>query len=170
MLQDFRPASPVTPATLGFMWNDFSLLANEPALGYNPGRAWVYGQSATAHILRQASTETHQLRAVIRAHQHSSLLNPMMRRLVACRGLHRHWQDRDRAELLNGDPRQLETILESQSLRKLQEGSVYTLNVAPDSAYGVGCGFDFDTYALLRTHREFSEWTLEVHNIESDKW
>ena len=170
MLRDFRPNNPVDPVTLGFMWNDFSIVAEQPTLSYNPGRAWVYGQASTQHILKHASTETHRVRAVIRAHQHSSLIDPMMRRLVACRGVHRHWQDRDNAPLLNADPRQLETILESQPKRKLPDGSVFTFNVAPDSSYGVGCNFDFDTYAELDTAEDFSAWTLTVHNLRSNKW
>ena len=170
MLRDFRPNSPVDPVTLGFMWNDFSIVAEEPTLAYNPGRAWVYGQASTQHILKHASTDTHRVRAVIRAHQHSSLIDPLMRRLVACRGTHRHWQERDNAALLNADPRQLETILESQPSRKLPDGSVFTLNVAPDSTYGIGCNFDFDTYVELDTAAEFTDWSLTVHNLGSDKW
>jgi hypothetical protein len=170
MLRDFRPNSPVDPVTLGFMWNDFSILGVEPPLSYNPGRAWVYGQAATQHILKNSSTETHRVRGVIRAHQHSSLIDPMMRRLVACRGIHRHWQAQDSPDLLNADPRQLETILESQATRKLSDGSVFTLNVAPDSAYGIGCGFDFDTYAELDMAEVFTDWTINVHNIEGERW
>ena len=170
MLRDFRPNSPVDPVTLGFMWNDFSILSSDPPLSHNPGRAWVYGQATTQHILKHSSSDTHRVRAVIRAHQHSSLIDPMMRRLVGCRGIHRHWQSNDTTALLNADPRQLETILESQAVRNLRDGSVFTLNVAPDSAYGIGCKFDFDTYGELDTAKEFTDWTLTVHNIESERW
>ena len=170
MLRDFRPNSPVDPVTLGFMWNDFSILSSDPSLSYNPGRAWVYGQAATQHILKHSSNSTHRVRAVMRAHQHSSLMDPMMRRLVGCRGIHRHWQANDTQALLQADPRQLETILESQAKRSFRDGSVFTINVAPDSAYGIGCKFDFDTYGELDTAKEFTDWTLTVHNIESERW
>lgn len=168
MLRDFRPTSPVSPSLLGFMWNDFTILENEPSLGFNPARAWVYGMGATRHILKNASTQNHRLRAVIRAHQHSSLLDPMMRRLVGCGGVHRHWQAADSKELFNAKPSQLKGILESAQKRNLSDGSVFTLNVSPDSIYGVGCDFTFDTYAELETAEAFSDWTLTIYNIEND--
>ncbi len=164
-LRDFTPASPVFPATLGFMWNDFSLLSSEPSLAYNPDRAWVYGQSATAHILAHSSAGPYKLRAVIRAHQHSSILNPMMRRLIAGKGLHRHWQENDNTALLNATRPTLERFLESGQRRQFAEGSVFTLNAAPDSIYGVGCNYNFDTYAILTTAETFPNWTIEVRNI-----
>ncbi|MCS1411293.1 MAG: hypothetical protein M2R45_04491 [Verrucomicrobia subdivision 3 bacterium] len=169
-LRDFTPADPVTPVVLGFMWNDFSILRSDPPLAYDPNRAWVYGKSATEHILTHSSTDSHKLRAVIRAHQHSSLLNPMMRRLVACNGVHRHWQEGDNPALLNADPEILRASLETDPIRPLVDGSVFTLNVAPDSAYGIGCNYSFDTYAIVTTAEEFSDWTLEVHNVNAPKW
>lgn len=169
-LQDFTPTSPVFPTTLGFMWNDFSLLISEPSLAYNPGRAWIYGKNATEHILAHSGTEAHKLRAVIRAHQHSSILNPMMRRLIAGKGVHRHWQKGDGTTLLNADRRTLETTLESEQRRRFTDGCVFTLNAAPDSVYGAGCYYNFDTYAIVTTADKFSEWTFEVHNIEAPKW
>ena len=169
-LQDFTPVSPESPTTLGFMWNDFSILNGEAPLAYNPARAWVYGKSATEHILAHSGTESRKLRAVIRAHQHSSVLNPMMRRLVACKGVHRHWQEGDGAALLNADRRTLETTLESGQHRQFADGCVFTLNAAPDSVYGAGCRYNFDTYAIVTTAEKFSDWTFEVHNIEAPKW
>lgn len=169
-LQDFTPVSPVSPTTLGFMWNDFSLLSSEVSLAYNPGRAWIYGKSATKHILAHSGTESHKLRAVIRAHQHSSVLNPMMRRLIAGKGAHRHWQEGDSAALLNADQRTLETTLESGQRRQFADGCVFTLNAAPDSVYGAGCHYNFDAYAIITTAERFSDWRFEVHNIEAPKW
>lgn len=170
LLRDFRPESPVAPRTLGFMWNDFSLLRSDPTLNINPGRAWLYGYGATQHILAQASSESHRLRAVIRAHQHSSLLDPMMRRLVACSGIHRHWQEQDRVDLLEADRASLARVLESHSIRKFSDGAVFTLNVAPDSNYGIGCQFDFDVYGEIETAEAFTDWTLTVYNLQSDRW
>lgn len=169
MLRDFRPSSPVAPFPLGFMWNDFTILAEESTLGINPGRAWIYGEAATRHILKQSSSTKHKLMAVIRAHQHSSLLDPMMRRLIGCGGVHRHWQREDSKKLLNAEPIQLKGILESASKRRLSEGSVFTLNVSPDSIYGMGCDFSFDTYAELLTAKTFSDGTLTIFNIQNDR-
>src|SRR5262249_42308170 len=100
-LRDFQPENPVTPATLGFMWNDFSVAPGEPALGYDSGRAFIYGQASTRYLLATASSDAQRLRAVFRAHQHSSVPNPMMRRLKASNGLFRHWQERDSVQLLS---------------------------------------------------------------------
>ncbi len=162
LLQDFVPANPVSPAPLGFMWNDFSLLIEETALTYNPGRAWVYGEKATHHLLSHATTGAQKVQAVIRAHQHSGVPNPMMMRLIAARGVHRHWQLADGPALLYVNSQVLAQNLETGPRRKMVPGAVYTFNVAPDSVYGMGCGYDFDAWARLTTAESFENWTLEV--------
>ena len=164
LLQDFIPANPISPAPLGFMWNDFSLWGEEPALNYNPGRAWVYGQKATHHLMAHATTGSQKIQAVIRAHQHSRILNPMMNRLIAARGVHRHWQQADDSSLMQADPQVLSQKLETRQHRELIPGAVYTLNVAPDSIYGLGCGYDFDAWAKLTTSEQFEDWTLDIYH------
>ncbi len=161
-----RPESPVSPGPLGFMWNDFTLLAEEPALGYNPGRAWVYGEEATRYLLDQASRGSPQLMGVLRAHQHSSVPNPMMRRLIAGRGIHRHWQKADGFDLIGLGSEELALRLESGDKRPLIRGSVHTFNVSPDSVYGIGCGYGFDAWGLLTVRERFEDWTLEVRSQE----
>lgn len=162
---DFIPESPTKPSVIGFMWNDFTLVHEEPQFAVDPGRAFVYGDRLTHYVLEKGSTPGRRLRAVFRAHQHSSLPNPMMRRLVVAKGLHRHWQDNDSVGLLNAGQPALQQKIETQELRSIPDGSVWTFNVSPDSVYGEGCGFAFDTFGILKTAEHFSEWRMTVNNI-----
>ena len=162
--ENFEPEDPIAPTVLGFMWNDFSVQSSEPQLVLDPGRAFVFGEHATRAILQSASSTNHAVQAVFRAHQHSSVLNPMMRRLVASSGLFRHWQSSDSAALLNASPQQLNAALEQSKNRAIPSGSVWTFNVSPDSAYGEGCGFSFDTFGILTTARAFKDWRVQVVN------
>ncbi len=162
---DFVPVAPTVPLVLGFMWNDFSILTSERQFTLDPGRAFVYGQRATQYLLRQASTPEKQIQAVFRGHQQSSALNPMMRRLIASRGVFRHWQTSDSQALLNADIAELGAILEHEPVRPIPSGSVWTFNVSPDSVYGEECHYTFDTFGILKTAAEFADWRLQVVNV-----
>jgi hypothetical protein len=166
LLVNFRPNSPVSPTVLGFMWNDFSLFASEPQFADDPDRAFIYGAAATEFLLRNAGTSNRQVRAVFRGHQQSSILNPMMRRLLASRGVFRHWQTADSTALLEAPVAQLSKILERTEMRAVPTGSVWTFNVAPDSVYGERCGFSFDTFGILKLARNFADWRLQVVNVD----
>ena len=164
LLQDFVPQTPTVPTILGFMWNDFSLLKGEPPLGFDSGRGWVYGLDATQVILAKTASDGHHVRSVFRAHQHSGVINPMMRRLRASSGVFRHWQDTDSSSLLNASDRQLQGKLETRAIRSIPDGSVWTFNVAPDSVYGQNCDYTFDAFGILTVNEDFEDWTLEVVN------
>lgn len=166
LFRDFTPATPTTPNTLGFMWNDFTVFRDEAAFAHNPDRAFVYGPVAVRHLLQAAGNGDTKLHAVIRAHQHSGVPNPMMRRLLAGRGLFRHWQETNSAAAQNAEPAMLEKQLETAASRALAEGSVWTLNVVPDSVYGVGCGFNFAAFGVLRLGAEFSAWRIAVETVD----
>lgn len=165
-LQDFRPRSPTSPATIGFMWSDYSVFANDPALGFDPRRgALVYGRSATSYLLGHASSGRAKLRAVFRAHQHSRRPNALMNRLIASNGSFRHWQvtdDRRRAGASRAD---LKAVIDTNRKRLIPDRSVWTFNVAPDSVYGVGNSYAFDTIGILHTGKSFVDWRLEVVNV-----
>ncbi|MBI2949842.1 MAG: serine/threonine protein phosphatase [Verrucomicrobia bacterium] len=163
--RDFLPASPTTPTLLGFMWNDFSIVRGETEINLDPDRGFVYGEGATRFILEQAGTATRRVHAVFRAHQHSSALNPMMRRLKATRGIFRHWQERDSLGLLDADPSALTKLLESTEERRVPANSVWTFNVSPDSVYGDGCEFSFDSFGILTTAQSVNDWKLRVVNL-----
>ena len=165
-MRDFRPQTPTSPQSIGFMWSDYSLFKDDPALGYNPNRmAFVFGESTTSYLLRTASRGRAQLHAVFRAHQHSSAPNPMMNRLVVSRGAFRHWQPGDSSRQANAQGAILKGLVETGRVRRVPEGSVWTWNVAPDSVYGRGNGYTFDTIGILKTAAAFSQWNLEVVNI-----
>ena len=164
--QDFRPESPTRPSIIGFMWNDFSLFKEAPQFAIDPGRAYVFGDRLTGYLLEKGSGTKVRLEAVFRAHQHSSVPNPMMRRLKAGKGLFRHWQETDGSVHADKEGANLTGVIETSSERSLPRGSVWTFNVVPDSVYGTGCDYSFDTFGLLRTGDRFSDWKMEIINIE----
>lgn len=165
-LRDFIPTSPTTPSVLGFLWNDFTVLPSEPQFAHDPARAFVYGNEATRLILDRGRGPAHRLRAVFRAHQHSATLSPVMRRLLASRGLYRHWQPADNPALLLAPPAVLQTHLETSEERSIPDGSVWTFNVSPDSVYGTGCGFDYATVGELVVADAWPDWRLRVHTLQ----
>lgn len=160
--RDFRPQSPISPSVIGFMWNDFTVFSGETAFANNPERASIYGKAAVTHILQTQSAPTTRVHGVIRAHQHSGVPNPIMRRLMASRGAFRHWQE---ASEPAGDRFEVAS-LETGASRSIPEGSVWTLNVSPDSVYGQGNGFTFATVVVLKTAPAFADWRLSVDSVE----
>jgi hypothetical protein len=165
-LNDFTPSAPTTPGVIGFMWNDFTVFRDEAAFAHNPERAFVYGQPAVGYLLHAAGQGEARLHAVIRAHQHSSLPNPLMRRLIASRGLFRHWQETNSSQAQLAEPSSLAKRIETATNRALPEGSVWTLNVSPDSTYGVGCGFDFATFGVLTLATRYEDWRITVETVD----
>ena len=88
----------------------------------------------------------------------------MMRRLIGSRGVYRHWQRSDGLATLEAESPQLESILEMSEQRAIPDGSVWTFNVAPDSRYGIGCDYTFDTFGLLTLRPGFDQWRMVVVN------
>lgn len=162
-LVDFRPINPAQPQTLGFMWHDFTLYQDEPGLEMDPHSTdrLRFGHSLTQSILKLQSTPSARIRGILRAHQHSTDLTPMMERLIASKGLFRHWQEKEIASELDPPP-----PMESQAIRPIANGGVYTFNVSPDSRYGVGCEYNFHTYGILKLASNFANWRMEVVNLK----
>jgi hypothetical protein len=165
-IRDYTPLAPMSPLINGFMWNDFTVFSSEPGLGYMDGRGFVYGKTGTRIVLDASAGATTKVRGVFRAHQHSSAVNPMMRRLVAGNGLFRHWHEHDSLAKANVEAGVLRSQckLEYNADRPLKDGSVWTFNVAPDSYYGRGNSYKFDTYGVLTTGESFADWKLRVVN------
>lgn len=163
-LQDFTPETPSTPFSIGFMWNDFTVFRDEPQLG--AVRSLVFGPLPTRQILADASTEQIRVRAVIRAHQHSAVPNPLMRRLVACGGVFCHWHPADDSSHAGKSIEELRNHLKTGKPEPLPEASVWTLNVSPDSVYGVGCGYDFTAAAVLTLAPNFKDWRISRLPVE----
>jgi hypothetical protein len=164
-LRDFRPESPIEPTVIGFMWNDFAVFGNEPDLVLDPRRAFVYGARSSRYLLRTASSEKAQVQAVFRGHQQSPTINPLMRRLIASKGVFRHWQEKDSAARADAPVSELAKILEQDEVRAIPPGSVWTFNVAPDSVYGQGCDYSFDAFGILTIGKTFPDWRLKVVNV-----
>lgn len=165
-LKDFVPTAPTTPSVLGFMWNDFTVFSDERVFAHNPDRAFVHGSAGVRYLLGKAGGEGARVRAVFRAHQHSSISNPIMRRIVASRGLFRHWQETNSPSAQNAPSETLAPRLENAGIRSIPDGSVWTLNVTPDSVYGAGCNFDFATYGLLQLEGRFEDWRVAVDTVD----
>ena len=165
-LRDFVPAAPTSPSVLGFMWNDFTVFADEPAFVHNPERAYVYGRLAVTGILDGINRRGPKVHGVIRGHQHSSAPNPLMRRLVAGRGGFRHWQETNSPAAVVATPAELARKLGLSGAFPIPENSVWTLNVVPDSVYGAGCGFTFAAFTVIQTAARFEDWRLTVEAVE----
>ena len=168
-LRDYRPEDPINPSPIGFMWNDFSLLTTDPQFVIDPRRALVYGQRATEYVLGAASTESRRVQAIFRGHQQSSAINPMMCRLLAGRGVFRHWEDADSSALLKASANELADIIEHAEERAIPPKSLWTFNVSPDSVYGEGCGYDFDAFGILKLAKSFADWRLRVVNVKIER-
>ena len=164
--KDFRPDDPISPTTTGFMWNDFSVLASEPEFSIDPGRAFVYGPKTVSFLLQQSHTGKSSLQAVFRGHQQSPSPNRLMNRIIASHGVFRHWQESESSDLSAAGPKELADHLDTNSLRTIPSGSVWTFNMAPDSMYGEGNHYTFDTFGIVTTAKSFTDWRLKVVNVE----
>ena len=168
-LADFRPESPTSPNPIGFMWNDFSLFEADPVLGFNPSRlAFNHGKASTKFLLQAASSDAAKLRAVFRAHQHSSVPTPAMNRIIASNGAFRHWQSSDSSKNAAADKAAIQKLIEREPERSVPAGSVWTFNVSPDSVYGNGNAYTFDTIGILSTAESLDDWRLKVVNVPVD--
>lgn len=161
---DFTPVSPTSPRTIGFMWNDFSVFQDEPGLGF--GRSLIFGEEPTRQVLADASTDRIRVRGVVRAHQHAGTLNPLMARLIASDGVFKHWQDQETSVDAGQSVEAIRRNLRPDSSRVVPDGSVWTLNVSPDSVYGVGCGYDFVSVGVLKLGPEFDDWRMEFIKVD----
>jgi hypothetical protein len=135
---------PVDTMSLGFLWTDFNVLDNKIAL-YTPGRGFEYGSRATQAILETQSSELSKIRGVIRAHQHT---DPMMEPLIRNKGVYKMWRE-DEVSLS----------------RTFKDGLVWTFNVAPDSVYGKGNGYNFHTFAKITLQKNYDDWHMQVFNV-----
>jgi Calcineurin-like phosphoesterase len=162
--RDFTPEAPTMPRSVGFMWNDFTVFADEPALGYE--RSLVFGAKPTRQILADASTGSVRVRGVVRAHQHVAELNPLMSRLVASDGVFRHWQENESKADATQSVDAIRRRLKPEETRSIPDGSVWTFNVAPDSVYGAGCRCDFVTVGMLTLAPNFKDWRMSVVRVQ----
>lgn len=134
---------------LGFMWNDFDVDHESTDYRYVDGRGFAYGKVGTERVLKtlQSSTKS-KIRGILRAHQHTgSIQDSMMKGLVESNGVYKLWKP-----------------YEKMQERHMDDGLVWTFNVSPDSIYGHGVGFDFDTYVELIPAKDYKDWIMKVFN------
>ena len=165
--QNYVPKSPTSPNPLGFLWTDYTLQPHEPALRWDDNRpGWTWGQLGTRQFLDYVSAGVNgpRVQAIFRAHQHNRGRDPMMSRLIASKGVFEHWQKADLETLTDANVPELEAALSTDAKRSLTAGAVYTLNVSPDSIYGLTADYDFDTCAILTLQPQLEDWTMETLN------
>src|SRR5262249_51147673 len=127
-------------------------------------RAFIYGEGPTKLLMTEGSGTKRRLQAVFRAHQHATILNPMMRRLKAGHGVYRHWQETDSLAVAEADLRGISQKIETSEERGIPSQSIWTFNVVPDSVYGELLDFSFDTFGILTVAKNFDDWRLRVVN------
>ncbi len=134
--------------TCGHMWNDFSFKAHKNSgwsqINYDPDRGYKYGEQATEDILQEQSTNTSQIKGIIRGHQHNKETMP---EILEHGGVHNAWRP-----------------VEKEPIRSLKDGIVRTFNVAPDNVYGEEYKFNDATHAKLTTAQDYKDWKMEVIN------
>ena len=137
---------------LGFMWFDFLKIGSSQ---WKNGRGLAADKNLTQMALRyQSHGSAKQVRGIVRAHQHATSLDQidplnLMKELIDSRGFYKQWRP-----------------VETSKVRTLHDGIVWTLNVAPDGAYGKGCGFEFGSYTILTIGYRYEDWKFEVFNTD----
>ena len=79
-IRDYTPLAPMTPLINGFMWNDFTVFASEPGLGYMDGRGFVVGKTGTRIVPNPSAGAAANVRGGSRAPQASFVVIPVMPR------------------------------------------------------------------------------------------
>jgi|GEM_PF-446775 len=154
----FIPSAPsYNGDTIGFMWADFTKEGYRSE--WNPERSLSASESLTTKILAyQNKNSSKKVRGIVRAHQHNSVKNSaeqmnIMTELIESNGVYKHWRP-----------------IETDEYRSLEDGLVWTFNVSPDSVYGSGCCYNFDTYGILSVKPKYKDWLLQVCNTQIHKF
>lgn len=134
---------------LGFMWSDFDVDSADTDFHFIPYRGFKYGQKGTLRVLQtMQSSQMSKIRGILRAHQHThDASDSMMKGILESKGVYKLWKP-----------------YEKEQTRHLGDGLVWTFNVGPDTVYGQGCNFNFDTYVELTTAKEYKDWVMKVFN------
>lgn len=163
VLKDFVATQPVE---VGFLWNDFKVDPQE-LTSYYSGRGFEYGKESTQAVLLQQSSSHARINGIFRAHQHSQTMSPMMQcilefgKIYKCHGIGFLWDHTINLQHVYGKGSEVHS-----APVPLWEGMVCTFNVGPDSVYGKGANFDYDTYGELRLGATYKDWRLVVHRRE----
>lgn len=137
----------------GFQWSDYDV-ENKQQIAPNTkrGTGLIYGKECSEDILRTMRSYRHKVSAVIRGHQHSTDPNdPMMQGLKEGNGVYQAWSD---------------NVTSPQ--RELPDNAIVTMNVAPDSVYGLVAGFRNNTFITVQPDPDKGIWIYTVINITDD--
>lgn len=159
LCKDFIPKSPVD---LGFLWSDFIVDSNY-TIGFNPGRGFAFGKDISYGIINLSNLYKNKLKGVFRAHQHvCSNSDELMMLMIENNGIASLWNNKVNNKVIN-----INKSKKSQEFN-LWDGIVCTFLLSPDGdrckANRSFIGFDFDTWAILKTEEEFNNWQLKVIN------
>ncbi len=149
--QKFRPITLTRPHFIGFAWSDF-VVDPEGLSVYRKNRGFAFNKRVTDLVFQQASTSSHKLVSIIRAHQHvPSNEDPLMKLMLQSHGSATLWNNRDYV-----------------ARQGIESGTVHTLLLSPGSLYGIRTdnftGFDYDTFLIGTTGEELKDWRMVVIN------
>lgn len=144
----------------GFMWNDFIVNPYDPLKlsardGYK-GNIFAFGKAATDALMQAWSNDCYTMRAIFRAHQHSSTLTDMMKRLFNY-DLLGHPDDAGAAKLWITDD------IHKATPGLLQNIAVVTFCIAPHGGYDI----PYQAYGILDTAQNFSDWRLHIVRLNT---
>ncbi|MFC1841661.1 metallophosphoesterase [Candidatus Dependentiae bacterium] len=135
---------------IGFIWGDF-LLAKGPYMQSKRGVPIVnFNHALTKQFLEYLnSLGEHQIKTIIRGHQHSG---QCLENMLENHGIYNlssdyQWDDCEKLKL------------------EVPQYSVWTINVSPAAYYGTIASYKHDTYAILTLNKDFKNWVLEPRNI-----
>lgn len=152
----------------GCMWSDFVVSKDEAGVIGNGDRggkdaccaSYAMTQDYLSQMNLQLADVGKEMVGFVRAHQHSSDFNNlMMEQLILFRGIYPLW--------MLDDKEFYETVIANAQdgvyVQNMGDSLVRTCNVSPDSIYGVGCKYAFDTFGVLKTAQKYDKWTMSVY-------
>ncbi len=142
----------------GFMWSDFIV---DPSIIMAPSSRgqgiYRYGQKATQALLHHWSSGIFNIRAIFRAHQHSSRLHkPMMKRILNLDNMG-HPQDAGIGKLwIENKP------IHKRYAGKLDGVQAVTFSVSPHTSFNL----PYDAFGLLIPNGRYEDWHLYAYRID----
>lgn len=70
--------APLQPIDIGFMWNDCTALGDQQITKLMPGRKISLGSKLTKLLINYGNTSTHQVRSIVRGHQHNDSMPQLL--------------------------------------------------------------------------------------------
>ena len=145
--------TPKSPQEIHFMWNDFDV--DDIRTTVKPGRGWECDHAFTHFVNQLQSTSHCRIRGIFRGHQHGE--NKMMNRIL----------NRDKKNY--DDDIGVGKLWITDSVKPkpgaLWDGIVCTFSVCPHAGYGAEFKYNFDSFGILKTANQYTDWKLQMHRI-----